>query len=56
MDRNTIYNDKDERMFDILRADDGEPKIEVKTGKGRNAFRYMDAKEVVKQITKYIDR
>ena len=55
MNRNTIYNDRDERMFDILEDEEGIPKLQVKTGKGKNAYRYMDAKEAVEKITQAIE-
>ena len=54
MDKNSIYNDKDERMFDIIEGDSGVPLLQVKIGKGKNAYRYMDARDAVNKINKVI--
>ena len=56
MDRNSIYNDREERMFDIIKYDDGIPLLEVKTGRGNNAYRYMDARDAIEEINKAITK
>ena len=56
MNRNSIYNEKRERMFDVIKDDDGNPLLQVKTGKGNSAYRYMDARDAVEEISKAITR
>ena len=49
MDRQIIYNEKNERMFDVVK--EGEATlVEVKTGKGGYAYKYMDAIEAIEKI------
>lgn len=54
MHRNTIYNEYDERMFDVLSGEDEEPLVEIKVGKGRHAYRYMNAEKVIERISNVI--
>ena len=50
----TVFNRQRERVFDITEDEDGIPLLEIKTGKGKNAFRYIDAGDAIVEIRSVI--